>query len=159
MFVATILALLGLALIYLEFFLPGAIFAIGGTLLLLSSLFLLIVGKTKLFYFVLYTVFLLSFVLVVIKVALKKLRANKHIFLQSDQAGYKAAAFKKDLIGQIGLSSTDLRPSGKIYINDKYYPAISKENYIERGKKIKVIAGEGATLIVKELIAQKRIKI
>jgi len=156
MFVAIVLALLGLCLIYLEFFLPGAIFAIGGTILLLSSLFLLVAGKTKIVYFVLYTVLLLCFLLVVIKVALKKLKSNKHIFLNSDQEGFKAATFRKELIGQTGLTSTDLRPSGKIYINDRYYSAISQENYIERGKKIKVIAGEGANLIVKEL---KRITI
>jgi len=150
MFVAIILSLMGLFLIYLEFFLPGSIFAIGGSVLLLTSLFFLIVEKVKLVHFILYALILVSLVLMIVKIALKKLRANKEIFLNSDQEGYRASNFKKDLIGTDGVASTDLRPTGKIFINDKTYFAITKESYIEKGKKIRVIAGQGSNLIVVE---------
>ncbi|HEU64963.1 MAG: hypothetical protein KR126chlam4_01121 [Candidatus Anoxychlamydiales bacterium] len=151
MFVAIILSLMGLFLIYLEFFLPGSIFAIGGSVLLLTSLFFLVVEKVKIFHFIVYALILVLLVLMVIKLALKKLKANKDIFLNSDQEGYRASNFKKDLIGKDGIASTDLRPAGKIFINEKSYFAITRENYIEKGKKIKVIAGHGSNLIVKEL--------
>lgn len=151
MFVAIILSLMGLILIYLEFFLPGSIFAIGGGVLLLTSLFFLIAEKVKLFHFIIYALILGFFILLVIKLALKKIKTNKNIFLSSDQEGYRASFFKKELIGKSGVAFTDLRPTGKIFINDKCYFAITKENYIEKGKKIKIIAGQGANFIVKEL--------
>ncbi|NGX44794.1 MAG: hypothetical protein KR126chlam5_01594 [Candidatus Anoxychlamydiales bacterium] len=85
MFVAIILSLMGLFLIYLEFFLPGSIFAIGGSVLLLTSLFFLVVEKIKIIHFIIYALILVLLVLMVIKLALKKIRANKDIFLGSDQ--------------------------------------------------------------------------
>jgi len=59
MIVAIILALMGLVLIYLEFFLPGGIFALGGSLMVVSSLFLLIVEKVKVVHFIIFAVVLL----------------------------------------------------------------------------------------------------
>ncbi len=152
MFVAIVLSLIGLFLIYLEFFLPGSIFAIGGSILLLTSFFFLMVEKVKLIHFIIYAVVLFLLGLIVVKLALKKLKANKDIFLNSDQQGYRASNYKKDLIGKEGIASTDLRPTGKIFVNDRTYFAITKENYIEKGKKIKIIAGQGSNLIVKERI-------
>jgi len=151
MFVAIILSLMGLLLIYLEFFLPGSIFAIGGSILLLTSLFLLIVEKVKIVYFVFFLSILVLAIFLIIKIALRKIKTNKDIFLNSDQEGFRASSLKKDLIGKYGIAFTDLRPSGKILINDKYYFAITKENYIVKGKKIKIIDGQGSNFIVKEL--------
>lgn len=155
MIVAIILSLMGLILIYLEFFLPGGIFAIGGTLLLLSSIFMLVIEKTQIIYFVFYTGVLIFFVFAIIKLALKRLKANKDIFLDSDQEGFRASIYEKNLIGEIGIAFTDLRPSGKIFINDTYYSATSKESYIEKGSKIQIIDGEGANLIVREFVEKK----
>lgn len=151
MFVAITLSLMGLLLIYLEFFLPGSIFAIGGSILLLTSLFLLIVEKVKILYFVFFVLILVLSILLVIKIALRKIKTNKDIFLNSDQEGFRASSVKKDLIGRHGIAYTDLRPAGKILINDKFYFAITKEKYIEKGKKIKIIDGQGSNFIVKEL--------
>jgi len=87
-----------------------------------------------------------------IKIALEKTKsAIKKFFLHTDQEGFRASIYEKDLIGEEGIAFTDLRPSGKIFINDNYYSATSKENFIEKGKSIQVIDGEGSNLIVKEL--------
>ena len=85
MFVAIILSLMGLFLIYLEFFLPGSIFAIGGSVLLFSSLFFLIAEKIKVIHFILYILVLGLLVFMVVKFALKKLKANKDIYLSLDK--------------------------------------------------------------------------
>lgn len=150
MIIAIVLSLIGLVLIYLEFFLPGGIFTVGGILLLVSSIVMLFLEKIPIAYLLTYVAILVCLVFVVMKFALKKLKSSKNIFLNSDQEGYKACAFEKELIGKIGIAHTDLRPSGKIFINDVFYSATSKENYIEKGSKIQVIAGEGANLIVKK---------
>jgi len=155
MILAIILSIMGLVLIYLEFFLPGGIFAIGGTLLLISSIFMLLIEKIQIIYFIIYTILLISFVFLIIKLALKKIKTNKDIFLDSNQEGYRASIYRKDLIGEIGTAFTDLRPSGKIFINEIYYSATSKENFIEKGSEIQVIDGEGANLIVRKFNEKK----
>ena len=57
----------------------------------------------------------------------------------------------KDLVGKEGVVSSDLKPSGHILVEDNYYQAVSKTGYIEKGRNIKVIGGQGARLICKEV--------
>ncbi len=45
----------------------------------------------------------------------------------------------KELMGQSGKAYTDLRPAGKIEIDDEQYDAVADTGYIERGEEIKVI--------------------
>ena len=52
------------------------------------------------------------------------------------------------LIGQKGIASTILRPSGKIKIDNHYYDALAKFGYIEKGEIIQVSAYENAQLVV-----------
>ncbi|MFT6324756.1 MAG: membrane-bound serine protease (ClpP class), partial [Halieaceae bacterium] len=56
----------------------------------------------------------------------------------------------KLLIGQNGTTHTDLHPSGKVIINQQHFDATSLGAYIEKGTSIKVIAHEGAQIIVKQ---------
>ncbi|MGB0805069.1 MAG: NfeD family protein [Salibacteraceae bacterium] len=53
-------------------------------------------------------------------------------------------------IGQTGIVGSDLRPSGKIIINNKYYDATSMGGFIEKGSSIIVVSTEGPQLIVKK---------
>jgi membrane-bound ClpP family serine protease len=154
MWTSLILALLGYLLIYLEFFLPGAVMGTAGGLLLFVSLFVFILQKPITIFLVLFAVALLAVTYLVIKLALmhvKSTRKNNTVYLDSDQMGFVASSFSKELIGKTGVSSTDLNPSGYIHISEKFIQAVSKSGYIDKNKKIKVIAGEGARLIVKEL--------
>lgn len=148
MIVAFILSLMGLILIYFEFFLPGGIFAIGGSLLLLSSIVVLVLIRTPIAHVLIYAGILGFLIFAIIKVALRKLKANKDIFSQLGQKSFRASIYEKDLIGEVGIAFTDLKPSGKIFINETYYNATCKESFIGRGSKIQVIDGEGANLIV-----------
>lgn len=79
----------------------------------------------------------------------------KHLALESVQekeAGYVAVpAIDKSIIGKTGLAATDLRPSGKIRIENVLYDAVAEFGYIEKGKNIKVIRLENAQLYVEEL--------
>lgn len=146
MIVAVILSLMGLILIYLEFFLPGGIFALGGTILLLSSIFLLLIERIHVIYFLIYTFLLVFFAYSIIRFALKRVKVDQSIFPNSDHI---KILHEKDLVGEIGVAFTDLKPTGKIFINETYYSATSNENFIEKGSKIQVIDGEGVNLIVR----------
>ncbi len=148
MSIAIIFTLLGLTLIYTEFFLPGVILGVLGGGLIVSSIFMLAYQKMSLTFVIVYSVISISLVIITTYLALKKVKKSKDIFLNEDQSGFQASEFNKKLIGKTAEAATDLKPSGHIYINDNYYVASSKKDYIKKGEKIKIIAGEGAHLIV-----------
>ena len=52
------------------------------------------------------------------------------------------------MIGKTGISSTPLRPSGKIVIDDDYFDAVSQYGYIDSGKTVEVVRFENAQLYV-----------
>lgn len=56
----------------------------------------------------------------------------------------------KDVIGELGTAHTDLRPSGKIKIEDQYFDAVSVSGFIEKGSQVKVLGYENAQLMVKK---------
>lgn len=145
MVVAVSLAVMGLILIYLEFFLPGGIFAIGGILLLLSSLFTLIVQKIQMIYFVVYTCLLILVAFSIIKLAINRVKAIKRVCQESE-----IEEESSELIGEVGVATTDLKPHGQISINDFSYTA-SCDSFIQKGAKIQIVDIKGSNFIVKEL--------
>lgn len=64
--------------------------------------------------------------------------------------GYKVNYSENSLIGQTGSAMTDLRPSGKILINNKIHNASALSGYIEKGSDVEVIS-EGFILTVKKI--------
>ncbi len=53
--------------------------------------------------------------------------------------GYVGVSMKGlELIGKIGVTSTVLRPSGKVQIDNVTYDAISEQEFIEKGTEVKV---------------------
>ncbi len=66
----------------------------------------------------------------------------------SSADGFKAAGNKINLKGKTGKSLTDLRPSGKIVINDKVYDAVAQNGLIAAGESI-VVVEDALTLTVK----------
>ena len=55
------------------------------------------------------------------------------------------------LIGEIGKTVTDLRPSGKIEIMGKYYQAMSHGDYIENNEDIIVDGVDENQILVKKV--------
>ncbi|HAB99851.1 MAG TPA: serine protease [Parachlamydiales bacterium] len=149
MFFLIALAITGLFLLFLEFFLPGAIMAIGGSLLLLSSLFVYYMTYPMDSFFLLYCFGLAISVYLVIKLGIRQIRSSKKtMYLDTDQEGYQACLYPKELIGKTGMALNDLRPSGHIRIEEKTFQALAKTGFIEKGTSILVIGGQGSHLIV-----------
>lgn len=150
MFFAFILAATGLGLIFLEFFLPGAVMAIGGGLLLLTSLFFFHMHDPRPFSILVYFVSLLGATFLVIRIALWKVKASKKgIVSEGSQEGFQASVYPKELVGKMGIAATDLKPSGHIWIEDRSFEAVSKSGYIDKGTQVQVLSGQGAYLLVK----------
>lgn len=161
---------IGLILIILEIFvIPGfGIAGIGGIILALTGLVLSMVDNI-IFEFEFHaveaiTTVLKSFMIVSVSIFLsfilslylsKKMLTSKTfswIVLNSTQKKEEGfigvESSQKELIGKTGIAFTDLRPSGKVEIEDETYDAKSEIGYIEKGQKVKVIDFKSGQLYV-----------
>tara|TARA_R110002050_G_scaffold204327_1_gene339579 strand:+ start:66058 stop:67410 length:1353 start_codon:yes stop_codon:yes gene_type:complete len=77
---------------------------------------------------------------------LKRLVLNKSQKISDGYVGIDTTI--QTQIGRSGIVVSDLRPAGKIDIENTYYDASSEGNYISKGEKVKVIGSEGPQLIV-----------
>ncbi|MBP7829805.1 MAG: hypothetical protein KA248_07795 [Kiritimatiellae bacterium] len=78
--------------------------------------------------------------------------AGRHLTLSSDGREFKAApAALKALVGQEGLTHTALRPGGIATIGDRRVDVIAEGNWIEAGRRIRVVQVEGPRVVVREL--------
>lgn len=154
MIVSISLACIGLLLVYLEFFLPGGIMGVGGGVLLIASIVVLLLNDPGSFALIVFIAALITALLFTIKFALSRVRSSGKkgtMYLDSDQTGYTASFYDKELIGKIGIAESDLKPSGHVKLDDTSYQAVSKGGYINKGIHVQVIGGEGARLIVKQI--------
>ena len=69
---------------------------------------------------------------------------------QRKEEGFSISKGYEKFIGDIGETVTDLRPSGKIVINDRVYQAMSTGEYIESGNKVIVVKIDENQLVVKK---------
>jgi len=146
---AIIFLVVGLIMIFFEFFLPGAVIGIAGGFFCITGLILFAVASPSIpltigvFVAMIVVLFLLG------RFALKRIRTSK-IYLSTDQEGYRASSFASELIGKEGTVAANLKPAGHVSIEGKRYQAVSRMGYLDLGTKITVIGGEGGHLIVKK---------
>ncbi len=146
-----LLAIVGFALIYTEFFLPGGILAVIGGISLLASIILCFMHVSVL-WGILYILFLILAVILICNLALWKMRRSKikdRFYLENDQEGFLAASFDQTLIGKTGIVFTELKPAGHILIEGIQYQALSEVGFLSKGETVEVIGGQGSHLIVR----------
>lgn len=162
-----ILFILGVALIALEIFaIPGfGIAGVSGIGLVITGLTLSMV-KNHIFDFgvdgisVLFkAIFIVTFSMfasLVLSIYFSKKLFSSTIFgelalssVQDKNLGFISSDnTQKELIGEIGITDTILRPAGKIYINETIYDATAISGFIDKGEKVKVIRYETGQLYV-----------
>ena len=150
--IIAVLALLGLLLVFLEFFLPGAILAVLGGLLLLLSCGFFFFYYPPVWGFAFVPLLLLALFLTC-KLALSQIRKARDkgdFYLAGDQEGFTASTFDQCLIGREGIVATELKPAGHILIEGERIQAMSESQFIPKNTPVTVISGRGAYLIVKE---------
>ena len=142
--------LVGLLLIFLEFYLPGAILGILGGVLLLASIYQY-VSQGTLIGSLFFVTGVIASVALLIRFTLWRIRTSKSaysIYSNADQKGYVASGFDKNAIGKIGIVSSDLKPGGYIKIEGKQHQALSESGYVVKGTEVLVIGGQEESLIV-----------
>jgi membrane-bound ClpP family serine protease len=150
-----ILFVAGIILIFLEFFLPGAVAGTLGFAALILSLFLAGENAVQMGVSIFIAIFLAIVVfLVMIKVFGKKLILfNKMVLSESarKEDGYVSNINRTDLLGLEGVSITMLRPAGTMMINGERVDVVSEGSFIGQNARVKVIKVEGPRVIVREI--------
>lgn len=149
-----ILLILGLCLIFLEFYLPGAVLGILGAILLIISIVYFAIQSNSPLLVAAYVIAIFIIVGFLIKFALWKIQhthSRFNIYSGADQEGFQASTFDQSAIGKIGIVLSDLKPGGYISIDGKQHQALSNSGYIVKGSHVKVIGGKEESLIVKHI--------
>lgn len=145
-----ILLILGAALMFLETLLPGLIAGIIGFICLISAVFL---GYGESF----------STGNIVLGIVIVGLTAGTWAWLKFFPESRMARKFiaqsavgdlgvaKPELLHGTGTALTQLRPSGVAQINGQRVDVVTEGGLIERGTPVKVVAAEGARIVVRKV--------
>src|SRR5690554_1965310 len=75
----------------------------------------------------------------------------RHVALNTDQEGFVSVSMEPlTLVGMTGVASTDLRPSGKVYMEGEFYDANSLKGFVDKGDEVVVIRYENFQLYVRK---------
>jgi membrane-bound serine protease (ClpP class) len=163
--VEILLFIIGIILIALEIFvIPGfGIAGISGIILVIASLFLSLTGGLPFFDLSIVGKAIIQLavalggafilILLIAKFLPKSTFFNKLVLAEEERAdkGFVSYPSAKELIDSEGVALTDLRPAGSAEINGKRYDVVADWQYIEKGKKVKVIRVEGIKVVVTEI--------
>ncbi len=158
MWLSIVLSSIGFVAIFLEFFLPGALFALIGGILVISGVACFSLTDASLYYKIVYFTVNMLGVGLLCKLALWMFRSRKqdHLFLEGTQEGYTSHFLDKQFFGKSAEAQTDLKPSGHILVDGLVLQAISEREYIQKGKKIEIVTGRGAYYVVRETLEEKK---
>ena len=70
---------------------------------------------------------------------------------QRSKLGYVSGKQPGDLVNKTGIAKTDMRPSGKVEIDGKWYDAVALDGYIEQGKGVLVEKQENYNVFVRKI--------
>jgi membrane-bound serine protease (ClpP class) len=150
-----VLFVIGLLLIVAELFLPGGLIGILGFAAILGSFFLASENIIHMGISILIAI-IISIVasIFMIKVLGRKMSIFKKIILNDStntEQGYVSNVNRVELLDKQGITLTQLRPAGKIMIQDEIIDAVSEGAFIQKDQKVKVIKVEGSRIVVREI--------
>lgn len=148
-----ILLILGFLLIFIEFYIPGAVMGILGGILTFISILVFISENDSPVAIIVYILAVIAGLGVLFKFALWRIKHAKpeySIYSGSSQDGFKASHFDHTAIGKTAFVLSDLKPGGYILLEGKQLQAISESGYIVKGSRVLIIGGQEESLIVKQ---------
>ncbi|KXZ39676.1 membrane-bound serine protease (ClpP class) [Alkalithermobacter thermoalcaliphilus JW-YL-7 = DSM 7308] len=146
---------IGIAFLLLEALAPG--FGVFGMFGILTIVISIVMASNSLAQALIYIVISMVLTILATIFLIKKLpkrKISKTLLLDTKlnkEEGFIPYKEKKEYIGKIGVSISDLRPSGKIRVDDEILDAISESSYIERGRAVQIIQINGNKIIVREI--------
>jgi membrane-bound serine protease (ClpP class) len=148
-----ILFVIGIGLVLLEFFVPGGIVGVIGAISILASLFLATDNIIHMGISILISIGISILAsIIMIRVFGKKMSLFRKIILTDStrtESGYVSNRNRTELLGHEGVTLTTLRPAGTVLIGQERIDVVSEGEYIPKDHKVKVIAVEGARIVVR----------
>ncbi|MFS0575267.1 nodulation protein NfeD [Sporosarcina sp. 179-K 3D1 HS] len=149
-----ILFIIGIGLIIAEFFLPGGIAGIIGSLAIIGSI--IMAGGNPLYMgiSVLIAIAIAATGMgIIMKFFGKKLHLlNKMVLMDSTdtESGYVSNVNRVELLGKTAKTTTPLRPAGTIELEGERIDVVSQGSYIDKGKSVIIVKVEGSRIVVRE---------
>ena len=147
-----LLVFIGLILILVEFYLPGAIMGILGGISIAAGIVVFALQTSSIIALVLFIAVSVVSIIFLIRFAMWRIvhaKPQYSIYSAQNQEGYQAASYDESAIGKKGTVLSDLKPGGYILVDGYQQPAISISGYIPKGEQVIVISGQEQSLIVK----------
>ncbi len=143
----------GAVLIVVELIVPGfGVFGIAGALAMMVGI---VLAAPSLSQGILYLLIAIVVAVVAVPLFIKFFGHSRFVRrlvleqAETSEAGYvNLPESKKNLLGQLGVAYTDLRPAGAIKIDGRRIDVIAAGEFIDQGTPVKVIHVEGAKVIV-----------
>ncbi|MGE6629254.1 NfeD family protein [Bacillus sp. NPDC077027] len=144
----------GVALIILELFLPGGILGFIGLVCIVVSLFLAAGSFTEMAISILIaTAVSIAAAILLTKVLGKRMKFFKKFILTDStnkESGYISNETRLELVGQVGVTATALRPSGTVILGDERIDVVSEGAFIDKDEQVKIIKAEGSRIVVRK---------
>lgn len=149
-----LLFIVGFLMIIFEIMIPGiGMLGIAGTMFLIVGLYF---SSESLVGLLIDITLAMVFVIVCLVFFLKKgysIRFGEHLILNqmlTKEEGYSSAKDYSYLVNQVGITTTPLRPVGKVKFQDIEVEVISSGPLIDIHKSVRVYKIEGSKIIVQE---------
>ena len=151
--ISTVIALAtaGVALLFLEMFLPGIIAGVVGGILLIASVAVAYrdVGVAAGNVTLVATTAITAALWWWWATKFQHTRFGRSMTLATTGTGTTQAAGLAQLVGQTGTAATPLRPSGTILVAGNRVDAITNGDFIEQGTPVHIVRTEGCCVIVR----------
>ena len=155
MWTIIVLFVAGITFIFIEIFVPGGIFGLGGCLAIFGSIFLCFKNYPSLgFYALLLELVSAGIAIILALKFLPKTKFGKYVILskkESKNEGFISHDRLEDMEDKQGIALTLLRPAGKAKINGKKFDVVTEGDYIRKNEKIKVVMISGKKIVVRKI--------
>ena len=155
MWTIILLFVAGITFIFIEIFVPGGIFGLGGCLAIFGSIFLCFKNYPSLgFYALLLELVSAGIAIILALKFLPKTKFGKYVILSRKEGkneGFVSHDSLEDIKDKEGVALTLLRPAGKANINGKKFDVVTEGGYIQKDEKVKVVTVSGKKIVVRKI--------
>lgn len=152
------LFIVGVILIVTEVFIAGGIAGVIGAVAIVGSIIMAGGNPMYMALSVLIAIAVAALgAVIIIKIFGKKLHLfNKMVLMDATdtESGYVSNVNRMELIDQLAVTTTPLRPSGTIDLKGERIDVVSEGNYIDKGKDVIIVKVEGSRVVVRAYIEE-----
>ena len=152
---AIVACIIGMACIALEFFVPGGVLGAIGLIAIISSLLMAAPSFIGMLYSIIIALLLaIVGMVIMVKFFKRKLNVlNKMVLTDATDTehGYVSNVNRTELLGQVAITLTPLRPSGTAKFQEERLDVVSEGEFIPANVKVEIVRVEGVRIVVRKI--------